>query len=175
MGKQLVLCLWWFWCTWCVNRGDFIWPGGNHKCTSPCHTGPCYPCPVTVSKRCACEAAVISVPCIRSKTCQPPRCRLRCQRSPKCDHPSIQSHPCHFGDCPPCSVECGKKLSDCEHKCPVRCHDSVKVKVTPKVSALTFCVIWYFFLGEAAPLLVLSRGLFTWTRQLPRCGALVYF
>ena len=51
----------------------------NHKCASPCHTGPCYPCPLTVEIKCTCGATSITVPCGREKTTNPPKCRKPCR------------------------------------------------------------------------------------------------
>ena len=110
--------------------------GGNHKCMSVCHDGPCYPCTVTNQKSCNCGKTKISVPCIRQKSAQPPRCRQPCLKPPSCDHPVIQKHSCHFGDCPSCVLPCGKVLAECGHTCDVRCHDAVRVKIQLEVSKL---------------------------------------
>ena len=119
------------------NYALFFCSGGNHKCTMPCHEGPCYPCTVTIDKACHCGMTVVSIPCIRQKTAGPPRCRRPCKNKPQCDHPAIQKHACHFGNCPSCDLICGKKLIGCEHSCTQKCHDAVYVKVQAEVSVFS--------------------------------------
>ncbi|KAF6022952.1 NFXL1 [Bugula neritina] len=109
---------------------------GNHKCMSVCHDGPCYPCTITIDKACSCGQTVVSVPCIRQKVAQPPKCRRPCLHKSKCDHQTIQKHACHFGDCPPCILVCGRKLTGCDHSCQSRCHDSVSVKIQTEKKVL---------------------------------------
>jgi hypothetical protein len=52
---------------------------GNHKCTSVCHCGPCYPCPLTAEVKCRCGLTVLSVPCGRKKQTRPPHCNKPCR------------------------------------------------------------------------------------------------
>lgn len=52
---------------------------GNHKCTSVCHCGPCYPCPLTAEVKCRCGLTVLSVPCGRKKQTRPPHCNRPCR------------------------------------------------------------------------------------------------
>ena len=51
----------------------------NHKCSSRCHRGPCYPCPLTETICCACKGTRITVPCGREKVTRPPRCTKFCK------------------------------------------------------------------------------------------------
>ena len=60
---------------------------------------------------------------------------------PNCHHPQRQKHRCHFGECPPCSQVCDLRLPSCQHSCPMRCHDAVKVKVEDKVS---WSLLWFW-------------------------------
>ncbi|XP_071087920.1 NF-X1-type zinc finger protein NFXL1-like [Haliotis cracherodii] len=101
----------------------------NHKCASRCHRGPCYPCPLTVSLSCFCKSTSITVPCGREKDMKPPKCNRKCQIPPNCHHPRRDKHRCHFNECPPCQQKCLLPLHQCDHTCPVKCHDAVKVKV----------------------------------------------
>lgn len=117
--------------------------GGNHKCTMPCHDGPCYPCLVTIDKSCHCGSTKVSIPCIRQKTAQPPRCRRPCTNKPKCDHPAIQKHACHFGGCPSCELICEKSLKGCTHRCAQKCHDAVFIKVQSEVSVFSMLILEY--------------------------------
>ncbi|ODM89545.1 NF-X1-type zinc finger protein NFXL1 [Orchesella cincta] len=95
----------------------------NHKCESACnHVGRCYPCPVTVQVKCRCGSTVRQVPCGFERKCKPPDCSKLCTRPPKCDHPKIQNHRCHFGDCPKCVLKCGKRMV-CSHLCKKVCHN----------------------------------------------------
>ncbi|CAG2239164.1 NFXL1 [Mytilus edulis] len=101
----------------------------THKCASRCHPGRCYPCSNTVELTCNCKMARITVPCGREKITKPPRCHQKCRRPPLCHHPATIPHACHFGECPPCRLQCLKKLSPCSHPCPMMCHSAVKVKI----------------------------------------------
>jgi hypothetical protein len=65
---------------------------------------------------------------------------LCCRHPPNCHHPKRQKHRCHFGECPPCSQICDLQLPNCQHSCPVSCHDAVKVKFEDKVSPICVCV-----------------------------------
>ena len=56
------------------------------------------------------------------------------RKPPICHHSSQIPHRCHFGDCPPCGLICGKQLDSCKHSCPVRCHSAVKTIIRDKVS-----------------------------------------
>ncbi|CAL9694794.1 unnamed protein product [Knipowitschia caucasica] len=100
----------------------------NHKCPSVCHQGACYPCPETVPVSCSCSKTVLVVPCGREKSTKPPRCKELCRRPPECHHPSLQSHRCHPGPCPPCTLPCDRALRGCDHHCPRPCHDRVLVQ-----------------------------------------------
>lgn len=51
----------------------------NHKCSSRCHQGPCYPCPLTETISCACKETYTTVPCGKHKTTRPPRCNKPCK------------------------------------------------------------------------------------------------
>ena len=87
--------------------------------------GKCYPCVLGVDKACRCGATVITVLCGRERYTKPPRCKKRCTAPSVCHHTHRQPHHCHFGECPPCSLVCGKVLA-CGHNCVVRCHSVPK-------------------------------------------------
>lgn len=102
---------------------------GAHKCSSPCHSGLCYPCPLQATVTCFCGRTAISVPCGREKKTRPPKCSKPCTIPPDCHHPTRMKHPCHFGRCPPCAHVCSKTFPHCEHFCPVVCHSAVLMDV----------------------------------------------
>ena len=104
----------------------------NHKCTSRCHTGACYPCQLQQTISCNCGLTTVSVPCGREKAVKPPRCRAMCSVPAKCGHSGpATAHSCHFGPCPRCRLPCNKPLA-CGHSCSAECHENVKVKVEDK-------------------------------------------
>ena len=49
---------------------------------------------------------------------------MRCRKPPKCHHNVLDGvpHPCHFGECPPCTVPCGQVHARCGHACQTPCH-----------------------------------------------------
>ena len=71
------------------------------------------------------------------------------RKPPICHHSSQIPHRCHFGDCPPCGLICGKQLDGCKHSCPVRCHSAVKTIIRDKVRAChskpVLLIEWLFF------------------------------
>lgn len=73
----------------------------NHRCTEPCHTGPCAPCMESSSDDlvCACGRTVVQAP-IRCGV-ELPKCRHPCTKPRSCGHPAAQ-HECHDDseDCP---------------------------------------------------------------------------
>ena len=83
---------------------------------------------------CSCGANRIAVPCGMEKITKVPKCRRRCDKPNDCHHSKIQDHYCHFGQCPPCNLPCGRQMS-CGHDCIAACHDKVKVKVTNQNAA----------------------------------------
>ncbi|XP_058066575.1 NF-X1-type zinc finger protein NFXL1 [Anopheles bellator] len=105
---------------------------GKHKCSSCCHHGPCYPCNQKSVIKCRCGGTATEVPCGREKRASAPKCRLPCRIPPKCHHQN--PHPCHTGDCPPCSKPCGEPndTTKCEHPCSAKCHDAVRVVTKDK-------------------------------------------
>ncbi|XP_023231990.1 NF-X1-type zinc finger protein NFXL1-like [Centruroides sculpturatus] len=103
----------------------------NHKCSSRCHLGPCYPCPKRIDVTCNCGFSKIVVPCGRQKTTKPPKCKQLCKVPPACNHETRDPHRCHFGNCPQCTQICNKVLEPCKHICNSRCHMAVLTLVTP--------------------------------------------
>ena len=55
---------------------------GNHLCPSPCHAGPCQPCPLSASIACACGRTSYSTPCGTESSAKPPNCPLVRPHSP---------------------------------------------------------------------------------------------
>ncbi|KAF4517853.1 hypothetical protein B566_EDAN011778 [Ephemera danica] len=100
---------------------------GKHKCNAICHTGPCYPCPLTEILACPCGDTRLVLPCGRRKHLKPPKCNKPCRVPTECHHPSRVPHKCHPGDCPPCKQTCGKVHVSCKHTCPAPCHSAVWV------------------------------------------------
>ena len=47
---------------------------GNHLCPSPCHAGPCQPCPLSATIACACGRTTYSMPCGTESSAKPPKC-----------------------------------------------------------------------------------------------------
>ncbi|XP_046470529.1 NF-X1-type zinc finger protein NFXL1 isoform X1 [Neodiprion pinetum] len=101
----------------------------KHKCSAPCHSGPCYPCQRTDTIQCRCGSSKIVIPCGTAKKIKPPHCNKMCKIPPICHHPKRESHKCHQGQCPPCKKQCALAHKKCGHICPVPCHTKVWVKV----------------------------------------------
>ena len=47
---------------------------GNHLCPSPCHSGPCQPCPLSALITCACGQTSYNTPCGTESAAKPPKC-----------------------------------------------------------------------------------------------------
>ena len=47
---------------------------GNHLCPSPCHSGPCQPCPLSAPIACACGQTSYNTPCGTESAAKPPKC-----------------------------------------------------------------------------------------------------
>ncbi|KAL6748565.1 hypothetical protein V8C86DRAFT_3020593 [Haematococcus lacustris] len=107
---------------------------GHHKCPAPCHSGPCRPCPLTLSFACACGRMASTLPCGAEARALPPRCYGTCPVPRLCRHGAggaAAPHRCHFGPCPPCTLLCGTLLP-CTHLCSsARCHDPDPPAVPP--------------------------------------------
>lgn len=112
----------------CEKTCDTMLNCRKHKCSAPCHSGPCYPCPRTIVIQCRCGGSKITVPCGTVKKIKPPPCNRLCKIPPICHHPKRESHKCHQGACPPCKKVCAIKLR-CGHTCPAVCHTKVWMKV----------------------------------------------
>lgn len=56
---------------------------GNHTDPSPCHAGPCLPCPLTATVSCACGRTAYSLPCGSEASAKEPSCD---QVSSTCRH-----------------------------------------------------------------------------------------
>ena len=46
----------------------------NHLCPSPCHSGPCQPCPLSAPIACACGQTSYNTPCGTESAAKPPKC-----------------------------------------------------------------------------------------------------
>lgn len=79
---------------------------GQHSCQELCHSGHCPPCMAALFNElsCACGKTIIAPP----NPCGTPlpACEAPCQKPQPCGHAA--SHPCHFGNCPPCTVPAAK-------------------------------------------------------------------
>lgn len=121
-----------------------------HKCTEPCHQGPCKPCMESSNEDyvCPCGQTVVRAP-IRCGTVMPKCSHLCTRQRENCEHPMAE-HVCHdpaVTPCPkcyyivpkkcqcgkstvkaPCSqpvTSCGKfceELLPCGHMCSKMCH-----------------------------------------------------
>ena len=121
-----------------------------HKCTEPCHQGPCKPCMESSNEDyvCPCRQTVVRAP-IRCGTVMPKCSHLCTRQRENCEHPMAE-HVCHnpaVTPCPkcyyivpkkcqcgkstvkaPCSqpvTSCGKfceELLPCGHMCSKMCH-----------------------------------------------------
>ncbi|GJP29329.1 hypothetical protein CLOM_g16455 [Closterium sp. NIES-68] len=80
---------------------------GKHSCMELCHSGHCPPClEASFSEvSCSCGSSFIPppVPCGTPA----PSCSQPCSKARECGHDP--DHPCHFGDCPPCSTAVSKE------------------------------------------------------------------
>jgi NF-X1-type zinc finger protein NFXL1 len=103
----------------------------KHKCSAPCHRGPCYPCPRTIDIQCRCGNNKITIPCGTIKKIKPPNCNKKCKIAPICHHPKRESHKCHQGVCPPCPKVCELIHKRCNHTCRAICHTKVWMKIKP--------------------------------------------
>jgi hypothetical protein len=120
-----------------------------HKCSLPCHPGPCPPCELQSLVECACKKNTMKIKCSSSPESSLISCKQKCGKMLDCQkhHCSIE---CHDSECPPCfeteiiSCYCGelqetsscglKSLSpkctklcsfvyDCDiHTCNIQCH-----------------------------------------------------
>ncbi|KAM0684590.1 FKBP12-associated protein [Mitosporidium daphniae] len=130
----------------------------SHRCLERCHPERpnCRPCPrpsFPDGWNCPCGKTKVEGPLGCSWV--PPSCKFLCNRAREsCDHSSIP-HPCHSGDCPPCTMpvfpkcgcgrvvtysvpcmfsgamarcglRCNKQYPDCPHTCASRCHWDVE-------------------------------------------------
>lgn len=71
-----------------------------HRCTLPCHPGPCPPCLLYVNRDCCCGRTSRTVPCTDPEVIL---CEQPCRRLLNCGVHTC-SELCHSGSCPPCSV-----------------------------------------------------------------------
>lgn len=80
----------------------------------------------------SCGNTSISVTCGREKKTKPPKCSYPCKFASKCHH--ANAHKCHMSDCPVCVQPCllANDVTGCEHPCPAKCHDAVKVAIVDK-------------------------------------------
>ncbi|RKO89941.1 hypothetical protein BDK51DRAFT_13552, partial [Blyttiomyces helicus] len=107
---------------------------GNHKCTRPCHSGPCLPCDITFTQNCHCGRSEKTIPCGTpptlfscTATCEQPfSCGIHsCQRGchPLANHTTVcPSDPAVIRRCP-----CGTKTVDelTHGNCRQTCEDPI--------------------------------------------------
>eukprot|EP00047_Mylnosiga_fluctuans_P021568 m.106421 g.106421 ORF g.106421 m.106421 type:complete len:1179 (+) comp8947_c0_seq2:79-3615(+) len=80
---------------------------GNHKCTAPCHKGPCAPCALSPDVLQTCGCGKNRAP--RRKSCLDPPflCGEKCGKDLACAHTTkrhVCASRCHVGACPPCEL-----------------------------------------------------------------------
>ncbi|KAJ8683718.1 hypothetical protein QAD02_019510 [Eretmocerus hayati] len=114
----------------CEKICDNMLKCGKHKCLAPCHSGPCYPCPRTISIRCRCGHSRAIIPCGFTRKIKPPHCNRQCEIQSLCHHPERDAHTCHQDQCPPCKKVCGLVYKKCGHSCSAICHTNVWAKVS---------------------------------------------
>lgn len=97
-------------------------PSSPHTCPTPCHTGPCPPCPLTTSVRCRCGNMDQELACMQLTTrADDARCGKRCQKKRSCGKHKCGELCCiqveHY-----CTLLCGRLLSCSLHRCDQVCH-----------------------------------------------------
>nr|CAD1839837.1 unnamed protein product [Ananas comosus var. bracteatus] len=119
-------------------------PCGSHRCPTTCHDGPCLPCRVRGTYKCACGAEEQERICAEREF----RCDRLCGGTLACGRHEC-GRGCHAGACGPCPLQgrrtcpcgkkehlglscdaqvptcgstCGKMLGCGMHRCPERCH-----------------------------------------------------
>ncbi|KAF2076372.1 hypothetical protein CYY_002329 [Polysphondylium violaceum] len=88
---------------------------GNHKCTKPCHKGPCNPCELVPEKvlYCSCNQTKLKDLNVERTSCLDP--------------------------IPICKKTCSKQLSCKQHSCPDKCHTGPCATCKVKVRAMCRC------------------------------------
>uniref|UniRef100_A0A5S6QFC7 NF-X1-type domain-containing protein n=1 Tax=Trichuris muris TaxID=70415 RepID=A0A5S6QFC7_TRIMR len=149
------------WCSAhsCGQKCQRQFPCG-HKCLLLCHSGPCPPCPITVSvscrcgqqpkqpRRCAHKEWSCDLICLKLLPCQAHRCNVSC----------------HDGACPPCKelvqafCFCGgrqekRPLSCGKHFCLEVCHSG---DCRPCASGELFCPCGAVRIGEVTCVLQIT-------------------
>ncbi|OAY70532.1 NF-X1-type zinc finger protein NFXL2 [Ananas comosus] len=119
-------------------------PCGSHRCPTTCHDGPCLPCRVRGTYKCACGAEEqericaerefrCDRPCGGTLACGRHECGRGCHAGAcgACPLQGRRTCPCgkkeHLGlscdaQVPTCGSTCGKMLGCGMHRCPERCH-----------------------------------------------------
>lgn len=77
---------------------------------------------------CPCGSTKIKIPCVKSKSNIRIPCKNKCNLAAKCHHEKIQTHRCHYGECPACKLKCDLALK-CGHKCQQTCHSYVLTEI----------------------------------------------
>ena len=89
----------------------------GHIDLSRCHSGPCAPCTILMSKLCAGgHQQLHKIPCFAQNIA----CNLKCGKALGCGRHTDKAG-CHTGPCHPCNQPCGTKLLFCEHECLAPC------------------------------------------------------
>ncbi|KAI8921762.1 hypothetical protein BC831DRAFT_475882 [Entophlyctis helioformis] len=111
----------------------------GHECADLCHTGPCDPCPLLVSRKCRCGKETIKIRC-KNLDCDPvtgeplaPLCARPCGKRLHCRRHQCQDTCCPKSDAEhECDAVCGKTLACKKHPCMMpcghqgKCHDCVE-------------------------------------------------
>jgi hypothetical protein len=135
----------------CLSQCEKPLEGCSHTCSSPCHTGPCPPCEVTLVRPCRCGSTNQSIswstakaetesmaflcnkPCGALRACGHHQCTRLCCPLANLVNPASKSkkkaaiigagtEAVDTGDWHLCDVVCGKPLSCGTHHCEERDH-----------------------------------------------------
>ncbi|CAM6104714.1 unnamed protein product [Calypogeia fissa] len=79
----------------------------QHYCQDLCHSGHCAPCLESTFTELSCACGKTSIPPPVPCGTPLPSCQHPCSFTQACGH--SPTHLCHFGDCPPCTVQVSKE------------------------------------------------------------------
>ena len=84
---------------------------GSHNCDLFCHLGNCKPCPILISQPVACICGKTTLQPPLPCGTKKPSCHEPCSRQKECEHPCPLN--CHEDPCPPCDFSVNK-LCTCQ-------------------------------------------------------------
>ena len=109
----------------------------EHKCTIPCHPGPCPKCPVMVQQPCFCGRIARQVRC--STDVAPVSCESACGKVLSCGlHRCALA--CHPGQCEPCALAETQRCFCGRHTRDAKCGDGQLDATIGMAAVLLFLV-----------------------------------